>query len=206
MWVVERPADWDGETAVILAPGAGAGIVSPFMSFFLRDLCARGFLSVQFDFEYMRQGRRAPDPQPKLRARYREVIEGVQAEYRPRRLLVGGKSMGGRVSSYIAGEMDVVSGLVFLGYPLHPPGKPDQLRDEHLYDLAKPMLFLSGTKDSLAERGLLQRVVGRLGERATIVWFENGDHSLRAGRKDTTYLTRASDVLEGWIRLLPAVR
>lgn len=200
MWVVDKPHAWDGETAVILAHGAGAGMHTPFMAYFHQEMARRGFLSIKFDFEYMEQKRKIPDPQPKLRARYREVIEGVHAEYGPKRIVIGGKSMGGRVASYIAGDIDIVSGLVFLGYPLHPPGKTDRLRDEHLYSLEKPMLFLSGTRDTLAERDLLQRVVDRIGERATLVWIEGGDHSLKTGRKDTTSLTTAAEVIEEWIR------
>src|SRR5215831_7758848 len=113
---------------------------SPFMSFFHRELAERGYLSVKFEFDYMEGKRKVPDPQPKLQERYREVIREVETEFKPKRLVIGGKSMGGRVASYIAGDIPMVAGLVFLGYPLHPPGKPGQLRDEHLYSLYRPML------------------------------------------------------------------
>src|SRR5437870_5014673 len=147
---------------------------SPFMTFFQQELAKRGFVSVTFNFDYMEAKRRVPDPQPKLQARYRSVVSEVVEKHHPRRLIIGGKSMGGRVASYIAGDMREVSGLVFLGYPLHPPGKPDQMRDAHLYVLPKPMLFISGTKDTFAERPLLERVVKQIGERATMVWIEGG--------------------------------
>ncbi len=200
IWTANKPSNWDRQTAVILAPGAGAGMNSPFMVFFHNELAQRGFATVKFDFEYMEQKRHVPDPQPKLRDRYRQVIEEVAADLKPKRIVVGGKSMGGRVSSYIAGEMDIVAGLVFLGYPLHPPGKMDQLRDEHLYSLIRPMLFISGTKDTLARRDLLEKVVDRIGNRATLVWIEGGDHSLKTGRKDQTSLTTAADAISAWIR------
>ena len=200
MWVVEKPDSWDSGTAVILAHGAGQGMDSPFMTFFHREMASRGFLSVKFNFDYMNQRRGVPDPQPKLRAQYREVIEGVNSEYHPRRIIIGGKSMGGRVASYIAGNIDSVAGLVFLGYPLHAPGKTNQLRDEHLYTLMRPMLFISGTRDTLAEHSLLQRVVDKIGERATIVWIERGDHSLTVRRGDTGTLKIAADRIEEWIR------
>jgi predicted alpha/beta-hydrolase family hydrolase len=155
---------------------------------------------VKFNFDYMNQRRSVPDPQPKLRAQYRAVIEGVNAEYHPKRIIIGGKSMGGRVASYIADSIDSVAGLVFLGYPLHPPGKTNQLRDEHLYTLMRPMLFISGTRDTLALQNLLQTVVDKIGERATIVWIERGDHSLTVRRGDTSPLKIAADRIDEWIR------
>src|SRR6516162_3270497 len=129
---------------------------SPFMTYFHTELANRGFLSAKFDFEYMEAKRRVPDSQPKLQVRYRSVIDEVVMQHQPERLIIGGKSMGGRVASYIASDIPQVSGLVFLGYPLHPPGKPDQLRDQHLYALKIPMLFVSGTKDPFAGRELLE--------------------------------------------------
>lgn len=195
MFIYEKPDDWNRETAIILAHGAGQGMESPFMTYFYRETCARGFLSVTFNFEYMEARRKVPDPQPKLRARYREVIEGVAEKFQPKRILIGGKSMGGRVASYIAGDIEIVAGLVFLGYPLHPPGKTDQLRDEHLYALDKPMLFISGTRDTLAQRDLLQKVVDQIGERATMLWIEGGDHSLKTGRKGSDSLKTAADAI-----------
>ena len=108
--------------------------------------------------------------------------------------------MGGRVASYIAADTEGVRGLVFLGYPLHPPGKKDQLRDAHLYDIELPMLFLSGTRDTFAERMLLEKVVRRLKNRATLVWTEGGDHSLKVGRSGTATLEAAADTIQKWVR------
>jgi predicted alpha/beta-hydrolase family hydrolase len=175
---------------------------SPFLNYFHEELANRGFLSVKFNFEYMNAKRRMPDPQPKLQARYRSVVETVLAEYAPQRLVIGGKSMGGRVASYIASDTPGVSGLVFLGYPLHPPGKTAQLRDAHLYALKIPMLFVSGTKDTFAEGDLLDNVVAKIGTNATLEWIEGGDHSLKRGRKDTESLPRAADIIDRWIREL----
>jgi len=190
---------WNGETAIILGHGAGQGMNSPFMNYFQTELTNRGCLTIKFNYDYMEQRRKVPDPQPKLQARYRAVVADVVAEHKPRRLIIGGKSMGGRVASYVAGNISEVSGLVFLGYPLHPPGKPDQMRDAHLYDLEKPMLFISGTKDTFAGRPLLERVVGQIGERATLVWIEGGDHSLKTSKKGTDSLRTAADKIEEWI-------
>lgn len=171
---------------------------SPFMKFFHQALPQRGFVSVQFNFEYMEKKRKIPDPQPKMQALYRQIAEDVANTYHPRKMIIGGKSMGGRVASYIAGQMEGVAGLVFLGYPLHPPGKHDQLRDSHLYEIDLPMLFLSGTRDGLAERSLLEKVVDRLGRRATLVWTEGGDHSLKVGKSGNTTLETAADAIQRW--------
>jgi len=194
-----EPKSWDHRSAIILAHGAGQGMQSPFMTYFHNELAKRGFLSVKFNFEYMDAKRRVPDPQPKLRSRYRAVVESVISEHGPKRVIIGGKSMGGRVASYIAGDTPGVSGLVFLGYPLHPPGKQDQLRDEHLYTMKLPMLFISGTKDTFAERGLLEKVVARIGANATLVWVEGGDHSLKRGRKDGESLGFAVETIDRWV-------
>jgi predicted alpha/beta-hydrolase family hydrolase len=194
------PDSWDGNTALVLAHGAGQGMDSPFMNYFHREMSARGFLSVKFNFEYMEHGRKIPDTQQKLRARYADVISAVARAYAPRRIVIGGKSMGGRVASYIADGVPGVAGLVFLGYPLHPPGKPDQLRDEHLYRLGLPMLFISGTKDTFAKQELLDAVVTRLADRATMVWIKGGDHSLKTGRGGTEPLKIAADAIQEWIQ------
>src|SRR5262249_31609690 len=159
----------------------------------------RRFLSVRFNFEYMDARRRVPDPQPKLQSRYRAVVESIVADYKPKKVVIGGKSMGGRVASYIAGDTPNVNALVFLGYPLHPPGKPDQLRDEHLYGLKLPMLFISGTKDTLARRDLLEKVVAKIGPNATLVWVEGGDHSLKRGRSDKESLSFSIDTIDQWM-------
>lgn len=194
-----RPKAWDSGTAIILAHGAGQGMHSPFMAYFHAALAERGFLSVKFNFEYMDAKRRMPDPQPKLQARYRSVVSEVIAEYHPTHVIIGGKSMGGRVASYIAGDTPGVSGLVFLGFPLHPPGKEDQLRDHHLYSLKLPMLFISGTKDTFARRDLLESVVRKIGGSATLVWVEGGDHSLKRSRTDQDSLVSAIDTIDQWI-------
>jgi len=199
MWVSETPRDWDGNVSIILAHGAGQGMNSAFMNFFHSDMAARGFLSVKFNFEYMEAKRKVPDPQPKLQARYRQVIDEVRTRFWPQRIFAGGKSMGGRIASYIAGDTDAIVGLIFLGYPLHPPGKAERLRDEHLYALKQPMLFVSGTRDTLAQQDLLQSVADRLGSRATLFWIEGGDHSLKRG-KDRTALNIAADEIERWVR------
>jgi predicted alpha/beta-hydrolase family hydrolase len=200
IWRAAKPENWDGNVAIILAHGAGQGIDSPFMKFFHKALPQRGLLSVQFNFDYMEQGRKLPDPQPKMQALYRQVVQEVAEAHHPKTIVIGGKSMGGRVASYIAADTEGVNGLVFLGYPLHPPGKQDKMRDEHLYGINLPMLFLSGTKDTFAERPLLEKVVARIGPRATLVWTERGDHSLKVAKSGTTTLETAADEIKHWMQ------
>jgi predicted alpha/beta-hydrolase family hydrolase len=187
------------ETVIILAHGAGQGMSSPFMTFFHAELEARGLKCVLFNFDYMEQKRKMPDPQPKLQARYRSVVTEVVDKYHPKRLFIGGKSMGGRVASYIASDLPNLNGLIFLGYPLHPPGKPEQLRDSHLYGLTIPMLFISGTKDTFATKDLLEKVVRKIGSNATLSWVQGGDHSLKRTRNDRDSLETAVKTIEQWI-------
>jgi predicted alpha/beta-hydrolase family hydrolase len=187
------------ETVIILAHGAGQGMSSPFMTFFHAELEARGLKCVLFNFDYMEQKRKMPDPQPKLQAKYRSVVTEVMDKYHPKRLFIGGKSMGGRVASYIASGLPDLNGLIFLGYPLHPPGKPDQLRDSHLYELTLPMLFISGTKDTFATKDLLEKVVKKIGSNATLSWVQGGDHSLKRMRNDRDSLQTAVTTIEEWL-------
>jgi predicted alpha/beta-hydrolase family hydrolase len=188
------------KTAIILAHGVGAGIQTPFMLYFRHELENRGFISEQFNFDYIEQKRKVPDPQPKLQARYRQAVADVIEKYDPKHIFIGGKSMGGRVASYIAADTPRVNGLIFLGYPLHPPGKKDQLRDQHLYELSIPMLFISGTRDNFADRSLLEGVVKKIGDRATMVWVDGGDHSLTVKRGDKGPLKFAAHTIEEWVR------
>jgi predicted alpha/beta-hydrolase family hydrolase len=199
MWKASKPDGWSRGTAVILGHGAGQGMNSPFMLYFQNELALRGFLTVTFNFDYMEAGRKIPDPLPKLQACFRQVIAEVSGAHNPGAIVIGGKSMGGRVASTIARDEKDVRALVFLGYPLHPPGKLQQLRDAHLYEIPQPMLFLSGRRDPFAEPELLEKVIARLGDRATLVWTEKGDHSLRVGKSGGDSLKIAVDTMEAWI-------
>jgi uncharacterized protein len=187
------------DTVIILAHGAGQGMSSPFMTFVHEELETRGLKCVLFNFDYMEQKRKMPDPQPKLQARYRSVVADVVDKYNPKRLFIGGKSMGGRVASYIASDLPDLNGLIFLGYPLHPPGKPEKLRDSHLYELTIPMLFISGTKDTFARKDLLEKVVKKIGSNATLSWVQGGDHSLKRTRNDRDSLKSAVETIEEWL-------
>jgi len=170
---------------IVVAHGAGAGMDHPFLVGFARACLEEGLATMRFNFPYVEAGRRSPDPEGVLRDAWRAAFESASARRKAEPVWAGGKSLGGRIASMCAadGEIDP-GGLVFLGYPLHPPGKPERVRDEHLYRVEAPMLFLQGTSDPFASPTLLHRVVEKLGGRATLVPFEGGGHSFEVrGRK-----------------------
>jgi predicted alpha/beta-hydrolase family hydrolase len=176
----------DPSTCLIIAHGAGGPMHTPFIRYFHTELAKRGFLTVKFNFPYMEARRRVPDRREILEGSYRTVVEQAKnGGHKSDRMLIGGKSMGGRIASQIAANGVDVNGLFFLGYPLHPIGKPDQLRDAHLYQIKKPMLFVSGTRDSFARRDLLETVVSKIGSYAQIHWIQDGDHSFKTPNAKT---------------------
>jgi predicted alpha/beta-hydrolase family hydrolase len=187
----------------VLAHGAGAGHDHPWIKRVAKGLTARGVRVATFNFPYRDKGRPAPDPAPVLEECFQAVwSEVARASGGP--VFAGGKSMGGRIASQVAargGFTPAAAGLVFFGYPLHPPGKPDQRRDRHLPAVAAPMLFLSGTRDPFGSPEELKRLVATL-PLATLHLFEGGDHSLVAPRKadpEGTTLERAMDLAAAWL-------
>ncbi|MDR6416094.1 alpha/beta family hydrolase [Pseudarthrobacter sulfonivorans] len=173
---------------LVLAHGAGAGMEHPFMSGFTRGLNDDGVATMRFNFPYREAGRKFPDRPPAAIATWRAAMEEAarqgQAHGDGGPVWAAGKSFGGRMASMAVAEGMDTAGLVYLGYPLHPPGKPEKLRDGHLYGLTLPMLFLQGSRDTFATRELLEGVVSRIGTSAVLEWVEGGDHSFAvAGRK-----------------------
>ncbi len=178
--VVARPEPAPAApTVVILAHGAGNDMNSPFLSAVHEGLAARGYVTVKFNFPYKEAGGRAPDRAPVLEDCFRHVLAAIRADRQltPRHLVIGGKSLGGRIASHVAAQGEAVAGLIFLGYPLHPPGKEAQLRIAHLDTIHAPMLFFAGTRDPLCRLDLLQRTLGRLRAAVTLHVIEGGDHS-----------------------------
>lgn len=191
---------------VILAHGAGAGSGHPFMTRIRRELEARGIRVVLFDFPYMAAGRKAPDKAPVLESAWREQIERVRKDPQSARLplFIGGKSMGGRIASHVAAQgVEVLAGLLFLGYPLHPPGKPDQRRDSHLPGISEPMLFVQGERDEFGTEQEIEELLPRL-QRASLYVVPNGDHSLkvpaRGGVSQDLVFQRVADTISAWVR------
>ena len=165
---------------VILAHGAGNDMNNPLIVAAADGLCREGFLTLRFNFLYKEKGRKSPDSQKKLVSTWQCVCEYLNdhPEYSILKIVAAGKSMGGRVAAQMAaaGELPA-QGLVFLGYPLHAPGKKDQLRDAHLYDIGVPMLFFTGTRDSLCDLTQLQDVLKRLKVSWHLEIIDGGDHS-----------------------------
>jgi predicted alpha/beta-hydrolase family hydrolase len=171
---------------VVLAHGAGAGQDHPFMVRFATGLSARGLTVVTFDFLYRAAGRRAPDRGPVLERTFADVIAEVRAraDVGKGRLILGGKSMGGRIASQLAAKSsEGIDRLFFLGYPLHPPGRPAKLRVEHLARVGRPMLFVQGTRDKLGTPEELRPHLVPLSPRPEIYIVEEGDHSFKVPRR-----------------------
>lgn len=177
------------QTTIILGHGAGANQTSPFMRLYASGLAERGFDTVTFNFVYSEKGRGAPDPKAKLESCYLAVIEAAKAhkKLRGNHVVIGGKSMGGRIASQVAAsQAKDVAGLVFLGYPLHPPGRLDKMRDAHLKDIKAPMLFIQGTRDAFGTPDELRVIIKRDKLPATIYVIEGVDHSFKAPKSAGT--------------------
>ncbi len=204
--MVARPAAFQrGRTpAIILAPGAGSDMSNPFLSAVHSGLADAGYVAVKFDFPYREAGRRAPDARPVLERCYRTVLDHVAADrdLAPRWIAIGGKSMGGRIASHLAAAGAPVRGLVLLGYPLHPAGRPEQLRGTHLPAVTVPALFVQGTRDPLADLDLLRPVLAEM-PHARLHLIEGGDHSFslprRAGRGDADVWREIITVVSAWL-------
>jgi predicted alpha/beta-hydrolase family hydrolase len=189
----------------VLAHGAGAGMNHSFMAAVADGLANRGVATLRYQFPYMEAGSKRPDSPPLAHATVRAAVAEANRMLPDVPLFAGGKSFGGRMTSQAqaADPLAHVRGLVFLGFPLHPAGRPSQDRAKHLHDVNMPMLFLQGTRDALAELDQLKPVCKALGRRATLGLFEAADHSFhvpaRSGRKDAEVLSEVLDLLAGWI-------
>jgi uncharacterized protein len=189
----------------VLAHGAGAGMDHPSMVALATELAARSIATLRFQFPYMERRTRRPDPPPVCHATVRAAVaEGARlAPTLP--LFAGGRSFGGRMTSQAQAiePLPGVKGLAFIGFPLHPAGKPSAERAEHLLQVKIPMLFLQGTRDELAKLELLQPLIDRLGARATLKLLQDADHSFhvpaRTGRKDAEVRAEMLDALAAWI-------
>lgn len=169
----------DGRAVVVLAHGAGAGMRSDFMAFQAEALAAAGLLCLRFEFPYMAAGKKAPDRAAVLEETWRTVAEQAREQAGDRRLVLGGKSMGGRIASQAVAQGAPADGLVFHGYPLHPPGRPERVRKAHLPDVKVPMLFVEGTRDPFCPLDTLHDVIAETGVDATVAVIDDGDHSFK---------------------------
>jgi hypothetical protein len=194
---------------LILAHGAGASQSSAFMVAFARGLARRGCHAVTFNFPYTEQGRRLPDRAPTLEACFRDVIAAVRArpDLASGPLVIGGKSMGGRMASHVAAQgLPGLAGVVALGYPLHPPGRPEQFRAEHLTRIRQPMLIVQGSRDAFGTPEELRAALVPLGATATLQVVEGGDHSFKVPKRgpitQEEVLERVQDEIARWMRRL----
>jgi uncharacterized protein len=186
----------------VLAHGAGAGMFHPFMEAVARELGQRGIATLRYQFPYMEQGARRPDAPKLAHATVRAAVAQAARLMPAIPLVAGGKSFGGRMTSQAqaASALPGVCGLIFLGFPLHRAGQPSDERAEHLVEVEVPMLFLQGTRDRLADLGLLQRLMERLGTRASLQLVQDADHSFRVPRRASLEVRREMmDALCAWI-------
>jgi predicted alpha/beta-hydrolase family hydrolase len=189
----------------VLAHGAGAGMKHPFLAAVAKGLAARGIATLRYEFPYMEAGSKRPDSPAIAAAAVRTAVIEAGRVMPGLPLFAGGKSFGGRMTSQAqaAEPLPGVKGLIFLGFPLHAPGKPSAERGAHLEDVKIPMLFLQGSRDELAKLELLRPVTAKLGERATLRVFEDADHSFlvpaKSGRKSADVMNELLDELAVWV-------
>lgn len=188
----------------VFAHGAGAGMNHPFMRHAAEALEARSIATHRFDFPYMQAKKSRPDPPALAEAAVRAAVSEAARKATGLPIFAGGKSFGGRMTSQAQASqpMPGVRGLVFFGFPLHPPGRPGTSRADHLTAVDVPMLFLQGTRDEFAQLDLLQQVVARLGNRATLHLIEGGDHSFkvpkRTGKSEADVMNELADAFQQW--------
>jgi len=199
----ERPV-----AALVLAHGAGAGQMSQFMVQAARGFAARGVTTATFDFPYVTAGRKIPDRAPVLERAWCDAIDAARTGIPDLPLFIGGKSMGGRIASQVAaqGGKERARGLVFLGYPLHPPGRPQQRRDAHLPAIKEPMLFVQGSKDAFGNAAEIRALLPTL-QQATLHEIAGGDHSFKVpgGKaKQEPIFSNILDTVVEWMRSMVA--
>lgn len=194
---------------LILGHGAGAPQSHPFMRLFASGLAERGLDALTFNFAYMEQGRKAPDPKAKLEACYAAVMvaAGAHKKLKGNRLAIGGKSMGGRIASQVAATAefaDKIFALALLGYPLHPPGNPEKLRDAHLNQIKAPLLIVQGERDAFGTAEELRATIKRLHLAVTLHVVAGGDHSLKApkslGVPQEQIYENVMDEIASWLK------
>jgi len=203
VYPTERPV-----AALVLAHGAGTGQMSQFMVQAARGFAARGVTTATFDFPYITAGRKVPDRAPVLERAWRDAIDAARAEIRDLPVFLGGKSMGGRIASHVAsqGGAGRLAGLVFLGYPLHPPGKHEQRRDAHLPAIQEPMLFVQGSNDPFGTAAEIRALLPML-PHPTLHEIAGGDHSFKVhgGKaKQEPVFTNILDTVVEWMRSMVA--
>jgi predicted alpha/beta-hydrolase family hydrolase len=187
----------------VCAHGAGGNMNDAGMLSASAQLREHGLHVVRFNFLYRERGSGGPDPMPRLKQSYAAVAEHARRVMKPATLILGGRSMGGRVASMLAADSHLCDGLLLLAYPLHPAGQPGKLRDAHLERIQIPVLCFNGTRDALCDRELMENAIGRLADRWTMHWLEGADHSFRvlksSGRTSADVLAEIGQATDAWI-------
>ena len=208
--LLSRPAK--ARRLLVLAHGAGAGMSHPFMEKLAGELACVGVATLRYQFPYMEKQRRVPDSPAILTATVVAAVRAAAEAVPGLALLAGGKSMGGRMTSQAAAQqpLDGVRGLVFFGFPLHPPNRPGTKRADHLAKVTVPMLFLQGTRDTLADLSLLRPVCAKLGSQATLQVIEKADHSFHvlksSGRSDAEVLRELAETVASWAERIEEIQ
>jgi predicted alpha/beta-hydrolase family hydrolase len=198
--ITTYPAGTDPAALFVFAHGAGAGQKHEFMVTTAQELAARGIDVATFDFPYMARGRGAPDRAPVLEQAFRDAVDAARQWSRAGRLVIGGKSMGGRIATHLGAQgVDGLSAIVALGYPLHPPGKPEQPRTAHLPSIEVPLLIVQGERDAFGTPSELEPVLKTMHAPVTLHVVAGGDHSLAVRGRTSPDLY---DVVHGWITSL----
>ncbi len=198
---IAYPADEGAEAVLVLAHGAGAGQTHPFMVATAKGLAARRISVVTFDFPYMRDRRHVPDKAPVLERAFRDVIDAARDWSGEKRVFIGGKSMGGRMATHLGAQgLEDLRGIVALGYPLHPPGRPDKPRTEHLPSIRVPVLIVQGERDTFGTPDELRPVIATMNADTTLHVVPSGDHSLTVrGRQKDAVFEGVLDVVASFI-------
>ena len=202
--VFEAATDGSGEGIVfVCAHGAGGNMNDRGLVQTANAMRARGLGVVRFNFLYKEKKSGRPDPMPKLKDCYTAVVERTREELKPQTLIIGGRSMGGRAASMLAADGFQCDGLLLLAYPLHPPGKPDQLRDAHLPAVKVPVICFNGTRDPFCTPGLMEEVLERVKTDWEMHWVEGADHSFHvpksSGKTDAQVLEEIADASQKWV-------
>ncbi len=213
VWAFPREDRTGRGRAVLIAHGAGSDMNHAFIKYFQEGICQSGLLAVRFNFLYKERRRKAPDPAPRLEACFRSVVQAVRRDpyfsgskpgtAKEPGLVIGGKSMGGRIASHLAAQGEALDGLFLLGYPLHPPHRPGQPRTAHLSSIAAPTLFIQGDRDSLCDLGLLKNALQSFQAPVRLHVIPGGDHSFKPSKasplSEREALGQALDVLLEWL-------
>jgi uncharacterized protein len=197
-----EPATYE-RAVFVCAHGAGGHMRDRSMESLSRALRERGVSIVRFNFLYRERGSGRPDPMPQLKQCMSAVIEHARTTLQPRKLVIGGRSMGGRAASMLAADAIACDGLLLFAYPLHPAGKPGKLRDAHLPRISVPVLCFNGTRDALCTRDLMESVIAKLGANWEMHWLEGADHSFHvvksSGITDSQVLDEVCDASAQWL-------